>query len=183
MNRMKLHYQEKVLPELKKELKRHNDLAVPKVEKVVINVGISEDQHQDKALANMAEQLGQIAGQKAKITAAKKSISGFKLRAGDPIGVAVTLRGERMYQFMDKLVSIVLPRVKDFQGIKSTAFDGQGNYSLGLEEQIVFPEIDYDKIDKVRGMQINIVTTAKNPKEGKRLMELLGFPFEKEELS
>lgn len=183
MNRMKLHYQEKVLPELKKELKRANDLAVPKVEKVVINVGISEDQHQDKALANMAEQLGQIAGQKAKITAAKKSISGFKLRAGDPIGVTVTLRGDRMYQFMDKLVSIVLPRVKDFQGIKSTAFDGQGNYSLGLEEQIVFPEIDYDKIDKVRGMQINIVTTAENPIEGKRLMELLGFPFEKEEQS
>jgi len=154
---------------------------VPKVEKVVLNVGISEDQHQDKALSNMAEQLAAIAGQKAKVTVARKSISGFKLRAGDPIGVALTLRGERMYQFMDKLVSIVLPRVKDFQGIKRTAFDQHGNYNLGLEEQIVFPEIDYDKIDKVRGMQITVVTTAKNPQEAMRLLELLGFPFEKEE--
>jgi large subunit ribosomal protein L5 len=180
MNRLKKSYNDRVLPELKKELKLKNDMSVPKLEKVVINVGISEEQHQDKALKNMEEQLAMIAGQKAKITTAKKSIAGFKLRAGDPIGVTLTLRGDRMYQFVDKLISIVLPRVKDFQGIKPTAFDSRGNYSLGLEEQIVFPEIDYDKIDKVRGLQINIVTTAHNPKEAKRLLELLGFPFEKE---
>ena len=180
MNRLRKKYQQQVLPQLKKELDLNNDLQVPKISKTVLNIGIAEEQHQDKALENMSQQLAVITGQKPKIASAKKSIAGFKIRAGDPIGLMATLRGERMYQFLDKLINIVLPRVKDFQGVKATAFDQNGNYSLGLEEQIVFPEIDYDKIDKVRSMQINIVTTASNPNDAKKLMELMGFPFEKD---
>jgi len=179
MNRLRQKYQEEIMPSLQKELGLKNRMAVPKIDKIVLNVGITEDQHQNQSLENMGAQLAAITGQKPKTTRAKKSIAGFKLRQGDPIGLMVTLRGERMYQFLDKLISIVLPRVKDFQGVPDNAFDPQGNYSLGLKEQIVFPEIEYDKIDKVRGLQVNIVTTSKDAKTGKRLLELLGMPFVK----
>jgi large subunit ribosomal protein L5 len=181
MNRLKQYINESVTPTLQKELGVKNAMAVPKVEKVVVNVGITEDQHQAEALKSMGEQLMAITGQKPKTCAARKSIAGFHLRAGDPIGLKVTLRGERMYQFMDKLISIVLPRVKDFQGIPTTAFDGRGNYSLGLDEQIVFPEINYDKIDRIRGLQIVFVTTAKDTKTTRRLLELVGMPFKKDQ--
>jgi large subunit ribosomal protein L5 len=180
MNRLRKQIIDQITPTLMKELKVKNAFAVPKIEKISINVGITEDQHQQEALKNMAEQLKLITGQQPKTCAARKSIAGFHLRAGDPIGLMVTLRGERMYQFLDKLISIVLPRVKDFQGVSLKAFDGQGGYSLGLEEQIVFPEINYDKIDRVRGLQINIVTTAKDAATTKRLLELIGMPFQKE---
>lgn len=178
--RLKDHYQKKVVPELVKEFKLKNALEAPAVTKVVLNVGITEDQHQNQALESMGQQIAVITGQKPKITKARLSIASFKLRQGDPIGLMVTLRGARMYQFLDKLIATVLPRVKDFQGISNTAFDQNGNYSLGLEEQIVFPEIEYDKIDRIRGLQINIVTSAKEPQSAKRLLELLGFPFKKE---
>lgn len=179
MNRLHQKYNQTVLPDLKKEMGVTHDLAVPRVQRIILNVGLTEDQHQDAALKNMAEQIGAITGQRPKTTRAHKSIASFHLRAGDPIGLMVTLRGERMYHFLDKLVSIVLPRVKDFQGVSPTAFDGHGNYSLGLDEQIVFPEIEYDKIDKVRGLQINILTTTDSDKIARRLLELLGMPFKK----
>ena len=179
VNRTNEQRQTVVVKNLQEELKLTNQLQVPAVEKVVINVGVTEEQHQDKALENMRQQLAVITGQMPKTTTAKKSIAGFKLRAGDPIGLMVTLRGQRMYQFLDKLISIVLPRVKDFQGVKSTAFDQNGNYSLGLEEQIVFPEIDYDKIDKVRSLQINIVTNTRDTKVAQTLLSHLGIPFTK----
>lgn len=180
MNRLHTKYLKEVVPALKKELDLTHDLAVPTLKKVVVNIGITEDQHQAEALKSMADQLMVITGQKPKTTTAHKSIASFKLRAGDPIGLCVTLRGERMYQFVDKLISIVLPRVKDFQGVSLHAFDRQGNYSLGLEEQIVFPEIEYDKIDKVRSLQINLVSSAHDPQEARRLLELLGLPFKKD---
>jgi large subunit ribosomal protein L5 len=179
MNRLKQQINESIIPALQKELGLKNQMSVPKIEKVVINCGLTEEAHQQEALKSMAEQLKLIAGQKPKICSARQSIAGFHLRAGDPIGLKVTLRGERMFQFLDKLISVALPRVKDFQGVPSTAFDRQGNYSLGLNEQIVFPEINYDKIDRVRGLQIIIVTTAKEPKTAKRLLELIGMPFQK----
>lgn len=181
MNRLKKKYHEEIIPQLKKELKIDNDLACPKISKVVVNIGITEDQHQDQALKNVADQLKNITGQQPKTTRAKKSIAGFKLRAGDPIGLMVTLRGERMYQFLDKLISIVLPRVKDFQGVKNTAFDAAGNFNLGLEEQIIFPEIDYDKIDKVRSLQVTIVTTTTDTDQAKALLKLFNMPFKKED--
>jgi large subunit ribosomal protein L5 len=179
MNRLQEKYLKEIVPALQKELGLKNIMAVPKLTKVVVNIGITEDQHQAEALKVMGEQFMVITGQKPKTTMAHKAIAGFKLRAGDPIGLCVTLRGERMYQFVDKLISIVLPRVKDFQGVSTTAFDQQGNYSLGLEEQIVFPEIEYDKIDKVRSLQINLNSTAKDAKVARRLLELLGMPFKK----
>jgi len=181
MNRLKEKYQKKAVPQLVKKLKHKNPLAVPKLQKIVVNIGVTEDQHQDKALKSVAQQLKIITGQLPKITRAKKSIASFKLRAGDPIGLMVTLRGKRMYQFLDKLITIALPRVKDFQGVSRTSFDQSGNYSLGFEEQIIFPEIDYDKIDKVRGLQVTVVTTTNNKDEALLLLELLGLPFEKEE--
>lgn len=172
-------YRQTVVPALKKEFNLKNDLSVPKVDKIVINTGITEQQGQAQALKNFSDQLGLISGQKPKTTTARLSIASFKLRQGDPIGLMVTLRGKRMYEFMDKLISIVLPRVKDFQGISRTGFDGSGNYSLGLNEQIVFPEISYDTIDKVRGLQITFVTTAKTNDRAFRLLELMGMPFTK----
>jgi large subunit ribosomal protein L5 len=180
MNRLRKKYQEEIKPELTRELKLVNSLSAPELKKVVVNIGITEDQHQDQALQNVSEQFAAITGQKPKITVAKKSIAGFKLRAGDPVGLTVTLRGDRMYQFTDKLITIALPRVKDFQGVKQNAFDQSGNYSLGLEEQIVFPEIDYDKIDKVRGFQINFVIKAQDKDAAKLLLTKLGMPFEKD---
>lgn len=180
MNRLYKQYLDTIIPALQKELKLKNPMAVPKIGKITVNIGITEDQHQAEALKSMTEQLKQITGQQPKTCAARKSIAGFHLRAGDPIGLKVTLRGERMYQFLDKLISIVLPRVKDFQGVSVKAFDGHGGYSLGLEEQIVFPEINYDKIDRVRGMQIVFTTTAEDAATTRALLTHFGMPFKKE---
>lgn len=178
-NRFKDLYLTKVAPALMKEFGIKNVMATPKLSKIVVSIGITEDQHQKESLENFAKQLEVITGQKPKITSAKKSIAGFKLRAGDPIGLMVTLRGERMYQFADKLISIVLPRVKDFQGVKRTAFDQNGNYNLGIEEQIVFPEIEYGKIDKVRGLQVTFVTNTNDNVQALKLLEAFGMPFAK----
>ncbi|MFZ5438107.1 MAG: 50S ribosomal protein L5 [Patescibacteria group bacterium] len=184
MNRLKEKYQQEVVQTLKKEFNHDNVFAVGKIQKVVLNMGIkdpADPKARLKVIENIADQFTVIAGQKPQITRARQSIANFKLREGDPLGVAVTLRGQRMWEFLDKLISIALPRVKDFRGISRVAFDGQGNYSLGVEEQIVFPEIEYDKIESIRSLQINIVTSTKNDQESFRMLELLGFPFEKEE--
>src|SRR3989344_1866771 len=182
MNRLHKTYIETILPALKKELGRENTLSIPRLTKIVVSVGVGtkEDNH-DKALVSVAEQLAIITGQKPKKTIAKQAIAGFKTRQGDVIGLMVTLHGDRMWEFMDKLSSIVLPRVKDFQGISNTGFDGHGNYNLGMTEQIVFPEIEYDKIDRIRGLQVTIVTSAKNDVEARKLLVLLGVPFAKVE--
>lgn len=180
MNRLKQKYYQQILPQLKQEANLTNDLAVPRIIKIVINVGVTDDQHRDQSVANVVNQIAAVCGQRPAIRVARKSIAGFKLRAGDAVGVAVTLRGDRMYQFLDKLISIVLPRVKDFQGLSLTSFDGQGNYNFGLTEQIIFPEINYDKIDTIRGLQITIVTTAQTNQDSRHLLTLLGVPFEKE---
>lgn len=180
MNNIQKKYQEKILPMLKKEWSVDNDLAVPRLKGIMINTGINQEQGQQEALKSMTDQLAKITGQRPVITRAKKSIAGFKLREGDPIGLKLTLRGRKMYDFFEKLVAIALPRVKDFQGTKLNAFDGRGNYSLGLTEQLIFPEVNYDKIDRVRGLQITVVTTAGDNKRARRLLELLGMPFEKE---
>lgn len=182
MNRLKEKYQQEVLPALKKEFKHENVFSVAKIQKVVVNMGIAkpiEPKAREKVAENVVEQIKIITGQKPQITKAKKAIAAFKLREGDPLGVMVTLRGANMWEFLDKLVSITLPRVKDFKGISRTALDGQGNYSLGLEEQIVFPEINYDQIESVRGLQVNIITSTKNDQETLSMLDLLGFPFEK----
>jgi large subunit ribosomal protein L5 len=183
MNRLQKEYQQKVRDQLMKEFELDSPMALPKIQKVILNTGITDVQGNAKneALENMKKQFATITGQTAQITKAKKAISNFNLRQGEPIGVMVTLRGDRMWQFLDKLISIALPRVKDFRGVSKKAFDGNGNFSLGLEEQIIFPEIDYDEIESVRSLQVNIVTSADNDKIARRLLELLGMPFEKEE--
>jgi large subunit ribosomal protein L5 len=158
-----------------------NVMQVPKVEKIVVNIGLGEAVQNAKAIDAAVGDLSAITGQKPVVTRAKKSIAAFKLRAGMPIGAMVTLRGPRMYEFLDRLVSTALPRIRDFRGVSPNAFDGRGNYTLGLREQIVFPEIDYDKIDKTRGLEMSIVTTAKTDQEGRRLLALLGMPFAKTE--
>lgn len=186
MNRLKEKYNKEVLPALQKEFKHDNTFSVARIQKVVVNMGIArstEPKAREKVVENVVEQFKTITGQQPQVTKAKKAIAGFKLRENDPLGVMVTLRGENMWEFLDKLISITLPRVKDFKGISRTALDGQGNYSLGLEEQIVFPEIDYDKIESVRGLQVNIITSTKNDQETLSMLELLGFPFEKPEPS
>lgn len=183
MNRLQKTYQETVVPTLKKELEYASPLAVPSISKIVLNMGISDPQDpraRQNVVDNVVEQFKIISGQQPQVTRARKSIAGFKLRQGDPLGVMVTLRGERMWQFLDKLISITLPRVKDFQGVSRTAFDAKGNYNLGLEEQIVFPEINYDTIESVRGLQITIVADHSNPDNSRRMLELLGMPFVKE---
>jgi large subunit ribosomal protein L5 len=152
-------------------------MQVPRVDKVVVNIGLGEATQNAKALDSAAEDVGTITGQKAVITRAKRSISNFKIREGNPIGVMVTMRGDRMWEFLDRLLNAALPRIRDFRGVPRKAFDGRGNFSLGVREQLIFPEIEYDKVDRVRGMQINIITTAKNDEEGVRLLELLGMPF------
>jgi large subunit ribosomal protein L5 len=157
-------------------------MQVPKVEKIVVNIGLGEAIQNAKAIDAAVGDLATITGQKPVVTRAKKSIAAFKLRAGMPIGAMVTLRGPRMYEFLDRLVSTALPRIRDFRGVSPNAFDGRGNYTLGLREQIVFPEIDYDKIDKTRGLEMSIVTTAKTDQEGRRLLALLGMPFAKTEV-
>ena len=179
MNRLLKKYQEKIVPNLQKQLKKANRLAVPQVEKVVVNVGIG-DIVKDKTLKEKAIQtLSQITGQKPQIRVAKKAIAEFKTRRGDTVGLKVTLRKKRAYDFLDKLFSLVLPQVRDFQGVKIEAFDGSGNYTLGLTEQIIFPEADYDTIDRVRGLEITIVTTTQNDAEARALLKALGMPFAK----
>lgn len=180
MNRLQQKYQQEVLPALKKEFHKDNDFSVGKVLKVVVSTRVSDEQHKDAALKNVQEQFKTITGRKAKVTVARKSEAGFKIRKGEPLGLMVTLRGEYMWEFLDKLISIVLPRTKDFQGISRTAFDQSGNYNLGIQEQILFPEIVYDNIDKVRGLQVTIVSSTKDKQESFRLLELLGMPFAKQ---
>lgn len=183
MTDIQQRYQQEIVAQLQKELQIDNVFAVPKLKKIVLNSGMSdpiEPRARQAALENLATQFSQVTGQKAVITTAKKSIAGFKLREGDPMGVKVTLRGEKMWQFLKKLISVALPRVKDFRGVSRTAFDGNGNYSMGLEEQIIFPEIKYDQIENTRGLQVVFVSTAQSTEHAFRLLELLGLPFENE---
>ena len=178
-SRMKEKYVKEVAPGLLKEFHYVNSMQVPTIHKVVVNIGMGEAIQNAKAMDAAVSDLASITGQRPVITRAKRSVAAFKLREGMQIGCMVTLRGERMYHFLDKLVNVALPRIRDFQGISSEAFDGRGNYTLGLREQLVFPEIDYDKVDKVRGMEISIVTTARTDEEGRRLLRLMGMPFKK----
>ena len=181
MARLRDRYRSDVVQQLMTEFGYKNVMQVPKVEKIVVNIGLGEAIQNAKAIDAAVGDLATITGQKPVVTRAKKSIAAFKLRAGMPIGARVTLRGPRMYEFLDRLVSTALPRIRDFRGVSPNAFDGRGNYTLGLREQIVFPEIDYDKIDKTRGLEMSIVTTAKTDQEGRRLLALLGMPFAKTE--
>ena len=177
MDRLQEKYAKEVAPELTKKFGYKNVMQLPKLEKVIINMGVGEAVGNPKALEAAVGDLALIAGQKPIVTRAKKSIATWKIRQGMAIGVKVTLRGTRMYQFLDKLINVALPRVRDFHGVSAKAFDGRGNYSVGLKEQLIFPEIDYDKIDKVRGMNVVIVTTAKTDEEARALLSLLGMPF------
>jgi large subunit ribosomal protein L5 len=170
-------YKQEITPKLVDKFQYKNVMQVPRVDKIIVNIGVGEAIQNPKALDAAVNDLSIITGQKPIITKAKKSIAGFKLREGMPIGCKVTLRGERMYQFLDKLINIVLPRVRDFRGISPQAFDGRGNYSLGIKEQTIFPEIEYDKIDKIRGMEVVIVTTSKNDEEARELLKSMGMPF------
>lgn len=174
---LRQRYEEEVVPELKKRFQYKNVMQVPRLEKVVLNMGVGEAVANPKALDAAIGELTQIAGQKAVPTRAKKSIAAFKIRTGMAIGARVTLRGRRMYDFLDRLLNVALPRVRDFRGVSPKGFDGRGNYSLGLKEQLIFPEIDYDKVDKIRGMDVTIVTTAGTDEEGRELLRLLGMPF------
>jgi large subunit ribosomal protein L5 len=176
---LKERYRQEVVPSMQKEFSYKNPMQVPTLNKVVVNIGMGEVIQNSKAMDAAVADLTAITGQRPVITRAKKSVAAFKLREGMPIGCMVTLRGARMYYFLDKLINVALPRIRDFQGISGDAFDGRGNYTLGLREQLVFPEIDYDKIDKLRGMEISIVTTAHSDQEGRRLLALLGMPFKK----
>jgi len=177
MNRLREKYLKEVVPALKKEFGYTNIMAIPKVTKVVINMGLGEATSNAKIIDTAADELGKITGQKAAVRRATKSIAQFKVRQGQPVGTMVTLRGERMYEFLDRLASIALPRVRDFKGISAKGFDGRGNYTLGLRDQIIFPEIDYMKVDKARGMNVSVVTTAKTDEEARKLLQLIGLPF------
>ena len=179
MSRLKDKYVSEVAPALKEAFNYSSVMQIPKIDKIVLNMGVGEVKDNPKALDNAMRDMGIIAGQKPVVTVASKSVAAFKLREGMKIGCKVTLRGENMYQFLDKLISIALPRVRDFRGINPNSFDGHGNYAMGVKEQLMFPEIDYDKIDKIRGMDIIIVTTAQTDEEGKKLLELMGMPFHK----
>lgn len=179
MPRLKDKYQTQVIPAMTKEFSYKNVMQVPRVQKVVVNIGMGEALQNAKALENAVGDLTRITGQKPIVTKARKSIATFKLREGNPIGCKVTLRGSRMWDFLDRLISIALPGQRDFRGIPPDSFDGRGNYTLGMREQLVWPEIDYDKIDKVRGMEITIVTSADTDDEGRRLLALMGMPFKK----
>ena len=176
--RLKTRYREDAVPRLQRELDLPNPMQVPRLDKVVINMGVGEALKDGRMLETAVEDLQTITGQKAVITKARKSIAGFKLREGSAIGAKVTLRGDRMWEFIDRLVTIAIPRIRDFRGLNPKAFDGHGNYTLGLTEQLIFPEIDYDKVAKVRGMDITVVTTATNDDAGRALLIALGFPFE-----
>jgi large subunit ribosomal protein L5 len=177
MSRLHDRYRKDVVPALTKRFGYTNTMAVPRVSKVTLNIGLGEASANVKLLDTAAAELGQIAGQKPVITRAKKSIANFKVRKGMPIGCMVTLRGEQMYEFLDRMTSVVLPRVRDFKGLPPNSFDGRGNYTLGLRDQLVFPEIDYTRVDKIKGMNITITTTARSDEEGRELLKLLGVPF------
>ena len=177
MSRLYEQYKQEITPKLMEKLQYTNVMQVPKLEKVILNIGVGEAVQNPKSLDGAVNDLTIIAGQKPVITKAKQSIAGFKLREGVPIGCKVTLRGPRMYEFMDRLINIVLPRVRDFRGVSPQAFDGRGNYSLGIKEQTIFPEIDFDKIDKIRGLEVVIVTSAKTDEEARELLKSMGMPF------
>ena len=179
MSRFRIKYQEQIVDELKKKFNYKSVMQVLKIEKIVINMGVNDAKDNAKALESAVAELGLITGQKPMITKAKKSIAAFKLREGMNIGCKVTLRGDKMYEFLDRLISVALPRVRDFRGVNPDSFDGRGNYALGIKEQIIFPEIQYDKVDKVRGMDVIIVTTAQSDEEGRELLTQFGMPFRK----
>jgi len=179
LNRLRELYENEIIDAMMQKFQYKNKLEVPKIEKIIINMGVGEAKENVKVLDSAMEDLQQIAGQKPVVTKAKKSIANFKIREGMPIGCKVTLRGSRMYDFADRLINLALPRVRDFRGVNPNAFDGRGNYSLGVKEQLIFPEIEYDKIDKVRGMDIVFVTTAKTDEEARELLRLFGMPFRK----
>lgn len=177
MARLKNFYREKVVEQLKKELNCVNVMEVPRITKITVNMGVGEAASDKKILEHAVSDLTKITGQKPQVTNARKSVAGFKIREGWPIGCKVTLRGERMYEFLDRLISIAIPRIRDFRGLSAKSFDGRGNYSMGVREQIMFPEIDYDKIDQLRGMDITITTTAKTDDQGRALLRAFNFPF------
>lgn len=177
MNRLREYYKKEIIPSLMQKFNYSSVMEAPEIEKIVINMGIGEAAQNAKALDDAVEELTAISGQKPVVTKAKKSIAGFKVREGMPIGAKVTIRGERMYDFLDKLISVSLPRVRDFRGVSSKSFDGRGNYTLGIREQLIFPEIEYDKVNKVRGMDIVIVTTANTDEEAYELLSQFGMPF------
>jgi len=177
MTRLKDRYLSEVVPALRKEFGYTNIMAVPRITKVVVNMGLGEGTQNAKVVDTGAEELSKITGQKAVITKAKKSIAQFKLRKGMPIGAMVTLRGDRMFEFLDRLIAVALPRVRDFRGVSPRGFDGRGNFTMGLRDQLIFPEIDYLKVDKSRGMNISVVTTARTNEEARRLLQLMGMPF------
>ena len=177
MTRLKEKYQKEVVPALQKEFGYKNVMAVPKINKVVVNMGLGEATANAKIIEVGADELGRITGQKPVVRRAKKSIAAFKVRKGQPVGTSVTLRGERMYEFLDRLMAIALPRVRDFRGVSPKGFDGRGNFTLGLKDQLLFPEIDYMKVDKARGMNISVVTSAATDEESRKLLQLLGMPF------
>lgn len=177
MTRLKERYLKDVVPGLEKEFGYKNVMAIPKVEKVVVNMGLGEATQNVKLIDTGTDEVGRITGQRSVTTRAKKSIAAFKVRKGMPVGTMVTLRGDRMYEFLDRLMNIALPRVRDFRGVSTKGFDGRGNYTLGLRDQLLFPEIDYMKVDKARGMNVSVVTTAKTDEEARRLLQLLGMPF------
>ena len=177
MSRLKEKYQKDVIPALRKEFGYKNVMAVPKVEKVVVNMGLGEATSNVKIIDTGADELARVTGQKPVTRRAKKSIAAFKVRKGQPVGASVTLRGERMWEFLDRLMSIALPRVRDFKGVSPRGFDGRGNYTLGLRDQLLFPEIDYMKVDKARGMNVSVVTTAKTDQEARKLLQFIGMPF------
>ncbi len=179
MSRLKEMYSNEIMDAMKKKFGYKNVMQIPKLEKIVINMGVGEARENAKVLDSAVKDLETISGQKAVITRAKKSVANFKLREGMPIGCKVTLRGEKMYEFTDRLVNLALPRVRDFRGVNPNAFDGRGNYALGIKEQLIFPEIEYDKVDKVRGMDIIFVTTAETDEEARELLTLFGMPFSK----
>jgi large subunit ribosomal protein L5 len=177
MSRLKDKYQKDVIPALRKEFGYKNVMAVPKIEKVVVNMGLGEATANVKIVDTGADELARITGQKAVTRRSKKSIAAFKVRKGQPVGTSVTLRGERMWEFLDRLMGIALPRVRDFKGVSPRGFDGRGNYTLGLRDQLLFPEIDYMKVDKARGMNVSVVTTAKTDQEARKLLQFIGMPF------
>ena len=177
MTRLKERYLKDVVPGLKKEFGYKNVMAIPKLEKVVVNMGLGEATQNVKLIDLGADEVGRVTGQRPVTTRAKKSIAAFKVRQGMPVGTMVTLRGDRMYEFLDRLMNIALPRVRDFKGVSTKGFDGRGNYTLGLRDQLLFPEIDYMKVDKARGMNVSVVTTARTDEEARRLLQLLGMPF------
>lgn len=179
MNRLREFYEAEIIEAMTKKFSYKNVMAVPKLDKIVINMGVGEAKDNAKVLDGAVKDLTIISGQKPLVTKAKKSVAAFKLRQGMPIGCKVTLRGDRMYEFADRLINIALPRVRDFRGVKANSFDGRGNYTMGIKEQLIFPEIEYDKIDKIRGMDIIFVTTAQTDEEGRELLRLFGMPFEK----